>query len=434
MVTKLLHRTSNNPMKGNPKAKWTSLIHLLSENYLKECFRGLNKNAAPGVDGITKSEYGKNLDENVRKLHELMMNWRYLPKPSRTAKIPKGKNKFRTLGIPTVEDRMVQLGIKRILDEVFEPLFLNLSHGFIKGRNCHGALKAVNRCIDRNPVSYILDADIKDFFGSVDHKLLMKALEVRISDKNFLRLIGRFLKAGIMEDGKFAKTDEGTPQGGLISPVLANIYLHYTLDVWFIRKAKSQLKGFADLIRYADDFVVCFQYEEDVKLFQNLLIERFSSVGLKLSMKKTRTVKFGRKPWKDWKDGGDKPDSFDFLGFTFICGTTRKGRFKVEVKTSSNRFSGKMALLNTWLKNIRNRVKLGELWKIIRSKVRGHLEYYGVSGNSRSLNRFIFVVENLCYKWINRRSQRKSFTWKKFSKFLKLNPLPKPRIKHSLYN
>ena len=433
MKTKLLHRTTNNLMEGNPKRKETSLMYLFNESFLKECFRELNKDAAPGIDGITKRDYEKNLDENVRALYCKMKSWKYRPKPSRMVKIPKGKNKFRKLGIPCLEDKMIQIGIKRILDEIFEPLFLDCSYGFRKGRNCHEALRAINQKIMNNPVSYILDADIEDFFGSVNHKLLMKALKVRISDRNFLRLIGRFLKSGIMKDGEYAKSNEGTPQGGLISPILANIYLHYGLDVWFRRKAKGKLKGFSGLIRYADDFVVCFKYESDVKLFQNMLEKRLNSIGLKLSRSKTRILKFGRKPWQDWKNGGTKPGTFDFLGFTHICGTSRWGNFKVEVKTIGKRLISKLSMLNEWFKRKRNTLKLKDLWKILCTKVRGHYEYYGVSGNSRSLGEYGYIVKCISFKWLNRRSQKKSFTWNQFNQFVKLNPLPKPKIKHSLY-
>ena len=410
MRTKLLHRTSNNPMDGNPKRKETSLMYLFNEDFLKECFRELNKDAAPGIDGITKRDYEKNLDENVKILHSNMKSWKYRPNASRMVKIPKGKNKFRQLGIPCIEDKMIQLGIKQILDEIFEPLFLDCSYGFRKGRNCHEALSAINQKIMNNPVSFVLDADIEDFFGSVNHKLLMKALEMRISDKNFLRLIGRFLKSGIMKDGKEAKSDDGTPQGGLISPVLANIYLHYGLDVWFRKEAMTKLKGFSCLVRYADDFVVCFKYEEDIKLFQLMLEERLTSIGLKLSSSKTRIVKFGEKPWIDWKNGGNKPETFDFLGFTHICGTTRRGKFKVEVKTIGKRFISKLTMLNEWFKRKRNTVKLKELWKILCSKVRGHYEYYGVSGNSRTLNKYGYLVGCISFKWLNRRSQKRSYT------------------------
>lgn len=341
MRTKLLHRTSNKPMKGNPNNKWTSIIHLLNAPFLKVCFHELNKNAAPGIDGITKEEYGKNLDENISNLLKSMKAWGYRPQPSRKVLISKGNNKFRELGIPAIEDKIVQLGIKKILDEIFEPLFLNFSFGFRAGMGCHDALKGLSNCIFRNPVSYVLDADIKNFFGSVNHKLLMKALEVRIADRNFLRLIGRFLKSGIMEEGQFAKTEEGTPQGGLISPVLANIYLHYALDVWFVRIAKSKLKGFSEIIRYADDFVVCFQFENDAKLFKRMLEMRLSDLHLELADDKTKIVRFGKFPWKQWKNGGVKPETFDFLGFTFMCGKTRKGWFKVELKTNGKRFREK---------------------------------------------------------------------------------------------
>lgn len=433
MEPKLLHRTSNNPMQGNPRGKWTSLMYRFNEEFLQDCFRMLRKGAAAGADGVTVEEYGVDLERNIRDLVTRMKAWSYRPQASRRVFIPKSDGGTRPLAIPAVEDKIVQVGIKRFLDEIFEPVFLEVSFGFREGRGCHDALKALNETVDRHPVNWVLDADIENFFGSVDHKLLMKALEVKIADRNFLRLIGRFLRAGVMEDGSFHESDRGTPQGGIISPVLANVYLHYALDLWFMREAQPQLKGFTRLIRYADDFVVCFQHQNEAEQFLDMLRERLVSLGLNLAEHKTKIVPFGRGPWNDWRNGGNRPGTFDFLGFTHICGTTRKGGFKVDVKTSRKRLTGKLKTLNIWLRKIRCRKKLEDWWPLLCWQLQGYFIYFGVSGNSRSLWSYRDKVKDLVFKWINRRSQKQSFTWEQFVRFQKFNPLPIPRIRHSLY-
>jgi group II intron reverse transcriptase/maturase len=393
----------------------------------------LRKGAAPGIDGVTVSEYGENLDENIKDLITRMKSWQYRPQPARRIDIPKGDGKIRPLAIPAVEDKIVQMGIKQFLNEIFEPVFLDMSYGFRNKLSCHDAIRAVNKSIDRNPVNWVVDADVEDFFGSVDHKLLMKALKVRIADRNFLRLISRFLKSGVMKDGSFWETDRGTPQGGIISPVLGNIYLHYALDLWFEREVVPSMRGFAELIRYADDFVVCFQHKSDAMAFLEMLRERFVSLGLKLASHKTKIVEFGQVPWDDWRNGGNRPGTFDFLGFTHICGTTRRGKFKIEVKTSRKRFVEKLKLMNVWLKKVRCWKKLMEWWPLLRSKLQGHFIYYGITGNSEKIWDYLKWVKTLVFKWINRRSQKRSFTWKRFLKHLRRHPLPKPKIYHSLF-
>ncbi|OGW60542.1 MAG: group II intron reverse transcriptase/maturase [Nitrospirae bacterium RIFCSPLOW2_12_42_9] len=253
METRLLHRT-NKPMEGNPSDKWTSLMHhLLKEEFLKECFQRLKRDAAAGVDGVTVKEYEANLEDNIKDLVTRMKAWKYRPQTVRRVYIPKGDGSKRPLGIPAVEDKIVQMGMKQILEEVFEGEFLDVSYGFRPNRSCHDALDALDKCIMTKPINYVVDMDIEKFFDTVDHKWLIEAVEQRISDKNILRLIVRFLKAGVMEEGKYRETDKGTPQGGIISPILANIYLHYILDKWFQEKVKPQLKGYAQMIRYADD-------------------------------------------------------------------------------------------------------------------------------------------------------------------------------------
>jgi group II intron reverse transcriptase/maturase len=279
----------------------------------------------------------------------------------------------------------------------------------------------------------VADIDIEKFFDTIDHRWLMECLKQRIIDPSFLRIIGRFLRAGVMEEGKYIETDKGTPQGGLASPILANIYLHYILDLWFEKVVKKGLRGYAQLIRYADDFIVCFQSEREAKAFEEMLKERLSKFRLKIAEGKSRVIEFGRYVWEKAQREGRKVATFDFLGFTHYCDKTRKGAFKLGRKTSSKKFRQKMKAMNEWLRNIRNLVRLKEWWEVLRLKLIGHYRYYGISGNMQGLKRFYNQTTRLAYKWINRRSQKKSYNYGQFCRFMKYNPLPKPKIYHLTY-
>lgn len=340
---------------------------------------------------------------------------------------------MRPLGIPTIEDKVVQMGIKKILEAIFEVDFSDVSYGFRPNRNCHQALDVLDKAVMTKPVESIVDMDIEKFFDTIDHKWLMKCLEQRIADTNLLRLIGRFLNAGVMEEGKFIETDKGSPQGGILSPILANIYLHYTLDLWFERHVKRQLKGYACLIRYADDFVVCFQNSDEAKAFGEMLETRLDKFGLKTAKDKSRIIDFGRRAWYKAKQTGGKVSTFDFLGFTHYCDKTRRGKFKLGRKTASSKFRQKMKAANIWLKSVRNLVELREWWRILKRKMIGHYNYYGVSGNMTQIRKFYQRILSLVYKWINRRSQKKGYNWEQFCRFLKYNPLPRPKIYHLTY-
>ena len=261
----------------------------------------------------------------------------------------------------------------------------------------------------------------------------MRFLKERIADRNLLRLIGRFLNTGVMEEGKYTEVDKGTPQGGLISPILANIYLHYVLDLWFEKKVKKETKGYARLIRYADDFVVLFQNHKEAKRFGEMLKERFNKFELSISDKKSRIIEFGENVWKKSLREKKAVETFDFLGFRHFCGVTRTGAFKLGRKTSPKKYGQKAIAINLWLKSVRNKVKLDEWWKIFRMKLAGHYRYYGVSGNYVSVDKFYWQTRKLALKWINRRSQKKSFTYPQYEKFLEHHPLPRPVIHHSLY-
>ena len=426
--------------RANPKLRFTSLAHFLNEDFLKGCFEEIKrkkgpggKDTAPGVDGLGVEEYGKNLEANLKGLVARMKAKAYRPQPVRRVYIPKPDGKQRPLGIPAVEDRIVQLGIAKILGAIFEADFLEDSYGFRPNRNPHQALGEIDRAIMTKPVNYIVDMDIERYFDSVPHAWLMKCLGVRINDPSLMRLVARFLKSGVMEDGKLEATDVGTPQGGNLSPVLSNIFLHYVLDLWFEKKVKPNLKGYSKFCRFADDFVVCLERQEDAETFGKLLPERLGKFGLKVSEKKSRVLEFGRTAWKKSQQGGGQVETFDFLGFTHYCDKTRKGAFKLGRKTNSRKLGAKLTAANLWLKSIRNVSKLSVWWPVFCSKVRGHYNYYGVSGNMREMKTFQNKTTRMVFKWINRRSQRKSFTWEEFRCFLRWNPLPQPRILHNLY-
>lgn len=415
------------------KFKFTSLAHLLNETTLKECFSMLDKRKAAGIDNVTYEEYEGYLNTNIQKLVKNMKAGKYYPQPVRRTYIPKGDGKLRPLGIPALEDKIIQMGITRILNAIYETNFLDSSYGYRKGRDCHSALKQLDNTIMTRPVNHVIDADICGFFDNVDHEWMMKMLQEKIADKNLLKLINKFLKAGVMEDGVIEISDKAVPQGGLISPILSNIYLHYALDLWFEKVVKRDTKGFVELIRYCDDFVILAQYKEDTDMILKSTNERLNKFGLDLSQEKTRVIEFGRYATQNAEKRGCKPATFDFLGFTHICDKSRKGNFKVGRITKKKKYNAKLVEMNNWLKDIRNAVKMKEWWKILEAKLRGHYQYYGVSGNYASISAFYRETCKLVFKWINRRSQKKSMNVEKFIDYIKKYPLPKPSIKHNFY-
>ena len=419
--------------RENPKCKFSSLAHLLTEDFLKMCFGELKRDKASGIDRVSVDEYGKNLEENIRDLVARLRKKSYRPKPVRRAYIPKASGSMRPLGIPAVEDKIVQMAIAKILEAIFEVDFLDVSFGFRPKRSCHSALNALDKAIMTKPVNYIVDMDMEKFFETIDHKWLMKCLKQRIEDTTILAIISRMLKAGIVEEGKYIKQDRGTPQGGILSPLLANIYLHFVLDLWFEKVIAKRLKGFTGLIRYCDDFVVAFQSESEAKAFGSLLRDRLSKFGLKVKEEKSQTIAFGRYVWYKAQKEGAKVKTFDFLGFTHYCTKTKKSRFKLGRKTAKSKFRQKAKELNIWLKRVRNLVRLEQWWKVLVVKLLGHYHYYGISGNFSELKKFYKLAVKLAYKWINRRSQKKSYNWVQYSNFLKYNPLPEPKIYHLTY-
>jgi len=419
--------------RGNPGMRFTSLAHMLTVDFLKECFRQLNADSCTGVDGVKVEEYKESLEENLKALVERIKAKRYKPQPVKRVYIPKPKGGQRPIGIPTVEDKIVQMGIKKILEAIYEADFLDVSYGFRPNRSCHRALGVLNNAVMNRPVNYIVDMDIEKFFDTVDHGCMMKLLRNRIADPSIIRLIGRFLRTGVMEDGKYYQVDKGTPQGGVLSPLLANIYLHYCLDVWFEKTIKKQSKGFCCLIRYADDFVAGFQKIADARGYTEALRERLNGYGLRISEEKSRLIPFGRYPYQSAVKQGKRLGTFDFLGFTHYCASTRRGYFKVAHRTSKVKFRQRAKELNQWLKKVRNLAKMEDWWKVLETKLTGHYRYYGISGNMSEMKAFHWCTIKLTFKWVNRRSQRKSYSWAQFLKYIKHNPLPVPKIYYSIY-
>jgi RNA-directed DNA polymerase len=432
MQTELDHISDKAKRDGS--CRITNVAYLLNEENLKECFGQLKKGKAAGTDGVTLEEYGQSLGENLRGLVERMKRQAYKPQPVRRSYIPKANGKMRPLGIPAIEDKIVQKGMTRILEAVYEADFQDCSYGFRPNRGCHQALNRLDKIIMTQPINHIIDADIKGFFDHVDHGWLVKFLEHRISDPNFLRLVSRFLRNGYMEEGKVFNVEEGTPQGGVISPVLANIYLHYVLDLWVERVVKAGCRGVVEMVRYADDFVICVQYKDEAESILKELKERLAKFSLELAEDKTRCIEFGRFAKQNAEAKGVKPATFDFLGFTHYIDKTRTGRYKLGRKTDRKRLTAKLKALNEWLKGVRNLIPLREIWKTLKAKLAGHFRYYGVSGNFREISGYSAEAVRLAMKWLNRRSQKKSFNRITFAQYMERYPLPRPTIHHNFYD
>jgi RNA-directed DNA polymerase len=420
--------------KTQPSMKFTSLVHLLNEESLKECHHELSGRKATGIKGTTKEIYAENLEENIRDLVARMKQKSYRPVPVRRLYIPKpGSTKKRPLGIPEHEDKIVQKAIAKILNAIYENDFLDCSFGFRPNRNCHDALKILNHYIEHRYINYIVDADIKGFFDNVDHKWMMEFLKHRIQDPNLLRIIGRFLKGGYMEEGKKYKTELGTPQGGVISPILANIYLHYVLDLWFEKRVRKVCRGQAYIVRYADDFVCCFQYKSDAEAFYEELQVRLRKFNLEIAVDKTKIIPFGRfAEGNSKKNGNGKPPTFDFLGFTHYCSKSRNGSFRVKRKTSRKKFQSKLKQSKEWLKANRHE-NIHFIMDRFAQSLNGYYNYYCITDNVTHVTSFVRLINKLLFKWLNKRSQKKSFDWEKFLLFLSKNPLPMPKVKVNIY-
>ena len=420
--------------RESPQRQYTALMGMLYDpEGLNASFERQAANKAPGVDGMRKAEYADGAAERLADLSARLRRLGYRPKPVRRVYIPKTSGKGRrALGVPSFEDRIVQDRASLILQAIWEPEFRDCSYGFRPGRNAHQALKRLAEIIAMERTQWLVEADIKGFFDHVTHSHLLRFLAHRIADPRFLRIVDRFLKAGVMEDGGFSASEQGTPQGGLVSPALANIYLHYVLDVWFEKRFAKSCRGKAYLVRYADDFVACFHLEEDAKRFMVELNHRLAAFDLEAEPTKTRLLRFGDQARAQCKrDGMRRPLTFNFLGFTHFIGRTRSGRFVVGRKTQGERTRNKLKALNVRLAALRTHGGKAMV-EYVRRHLQGHIQYFGVSGNSRSLQQYVYHAGRLLFKWLNRRSQRRSVAWARFNQVVTPH-LPRPRIIHTLY-
>jgi len=413
--------------------QFTSLAHLLNAEYLRDCYMSLNRNKAVGIDNVSWWEYGRELEKNLEGLVKRLKSGKYEPIPARRVYIPKSETEKRPLGISALENKIMERGITGILESIYEQDFLECSYGFRPRRNCHQALKRLDELIMQHPTNHIVEADIKGFFDNVDHDRLMEFMRIRIADTVLLALIGKFLKAGYIDSGLLVIPDEGTPQGSIMSPILANIFLHYVLDEWFETTVKSHVKGFCELVRYADDFVCAVQYEEDAERIERALKSRFGKYGLEIHPTKSRKMTFGRFEKENAERQNRKANTFDFLGFTHFCATSRNGNFMLGRKTSRKKFTAKIKEMNEWLKKVRNLVNTKEWWKTLAAKLNGHFQYYGISGNYAGIAQYYNLTVWAVHKWLNRRSQKRTMNWVNFKEYLGHYPLPKPHITHDFY-
>lgn len=414
-----------------PEKAMTSLSHHMDIEWMQEAYRRTRKDGATGIDGQTAQDYAENLEANLQSLLVRAKGGdHYKAPPVRRVHIPKGDGSMRPLGIPTFEDKVLQRSVVMLLEPLYEQDFLDCSYGFRPGKSAHDALESIWQQMMSMNGGWVLDADIRRYFDTLDHAHLREILGRRMCDGVIKRLIGKWLKAGVLDKGCVTHPESGTPQGGVISPMLANIYLHEVLDVWFESEVKPRLHGRAFLVRYADDFIMGFELEEDAKRVQAVLPKRFEKYGLTLHPEKTRLVPFG-KP-RGPKDPPDRrPGHFDFLGFTHYWGTAKNGRWVVKRKTLKSRFSRAIKRMGEWMSKNRHK-PLKEQQRTLGQKLRGHFQYFGITGNSKSLGRFHHEVGRLWRKWLDRRSQRAKVNWDKMNRILERFPLPRPIAYHSV--
>lgn len=412
----------------DPNRVFEQLMHHFNQGALQKCFDMLDRKAARGSDGVTKCQYEQNLDRHLQELVVRMRQMSYRPSPVREVHIPKeGKaGATRPLGISNFEDKIVQRMFQQVLSAIYEPLFLDCSYGFRTGRSCHDAIKALRDHLYWSSVQVVVDVDLANFFGTIDHQILMGILEQKIKDQRFLRYIQRMFRAGVLSDGELRFSDEGVPQGSICSPVLANIMAHYVIDQWFEETVKPRCRDEVKMFRYADDLCICCNNLNDAKRIEKALEKRLERFKLQLNKEKTHSVIFSRR-MKCRASG-----TFDFLGFTFYMGRSLKGRPLPKLKSSGKRFRSKLRRVSEWAKMIRNRFPLKEIWRRFCAKLRGHVQYYGVSFNIKSVERFLWRATWIMFKWLNRRSQKKSFTWQSYMAFMRVYPRPSAKVVHSL--
>jgi RNA-directed DNA polymerase len=421
--------------RRSPQMGFTSLAYLMDIDWLIAAFHRTRKDGAPGVDGQTWFDYERNLEENLQSLLDRAKSGTYRAPPVRRVYIPKAGSatETRPIGIPTLEDKVLQRAVVMLLEPIYEQDFDAGSYGFRPRRSAHHALEDLWKRTMDSSGGWILEVDIRKFFDTLDHAHLREFLQLRVRDGVLKRLIGKWLKAGVMESGSVSYPDTESPQGGVISPLLANVFLHYVLDMWFRREVQPRLRGRAHLIRYADDFVILFRHEDDARRVMEVLPKRFGKYGLTLHPDKTRLIPFRRPPRKvsgGKVDRTDQPGTFDLLGFTHYWGRTRRGGWTVVRKTAAKRMSRAVRSIAQWCRINRHR-PIREQQAILSQKVRGHYAYYGITNNMRMLKGFIRAVRREWRKWLDRRNSRREMTWERFYRLLERYRLPPPKIVHS---
>ena len=415
-----------------PDMAFTTLAHHIDVDWLREAYKRTRKDGATGVDGQNAAEYAAHLEDNLRSLLDRAKSGTYFAPPVRRVHIPKGDGKqTRPIGIPTFEDKVLQRAVAMVLEAVYEQDFLDCSYGFRPGRSAHQALERLQHEAVCMAGGWVLEVDIKKFFDTLDHASLREILRRRVRDGVLLRLIGKWLNAGVLEGRELSRPEAGTPQGGVISPLLSNVYLHEVLDVWFEREVRPRLEGRATLIRYADDFVVLFSREGDARRVMEVLPERFAEYGLALHPEKTQLVEFRRPPRREPPAGSDggRPATFDLLGFTHFWAKSLKGNWVVKRRTARDRFNRAVKRIYVWCKLHRHE-PLKKQWQALVAKLRGHYGYFGITANARALDRFRERVRHAWRKWLSRRSRRVPISWEAMNRLLERYPLPPPRIVH----
>jgi RNA-directed DNA polymerase len=407
--------------------KFSSIAHFLTPQALHEAFRSLRKDASAGVDEVTYQDYENQVNENIPTLWEKLRSGTYRAQPLRRIYIPKEDGKQRAISIPALEDKIVQKATVRLLNAIFESDFLACSYGSRPGRNPHQALDEIDRIIFRESIEYVLELDITTYFDAIVREHLMEMIERRISDQSILSLIRKWINVGIVDDGRLLSSDTGVGQGQVISPFLANVYLHQVLDRWFEDEVKPRLRGKAFEVRYVDDAVLCFQNAEEAQKVLTVLSKRFSKYGLTLHPQKTRLIKFGRSAQVKAEATGDKPATFDFLGVTHFLARSRRGKFTVKVKTMKKRLKRSITAAEAWCKQNRHQ-PIEEQQATLNAKLRGHYQYYGRVSNYRHLWQFYLGVVRCWKKWLNRRSRGTTLPWAKYNQLLRRHPLLRPRI------
>jgi len=411
----------------SPPMVFTSLNHYLDMDWLREAYRRTRHDSAPGVDGETAAAFAEHLEERLAELLERAKSGRYVAPPVKRVHLPKGPGQTRPIGMPTFANKVLERAVVLVLEPIYEQDFLDCSYGFRPGRSCHQALQRLWQEIMSLGGCWLIDADISKFYDTLDKGHLRAMLDRRVRDGVIRRLIGKWLSAGVLEAGVVWYPETGTPQGGVISPLLSNLYLHEVLDVWFVRDVRPRLRGRAFLIRYADDFVMGFERQDDAQRVLAVMPKRFARFGLTLHPEKTRLLEF----YPPETTGREAP-SFDFLGFTHHWAVSRRGRPYVQRQTRKARFSRSLRALGEWCRRHRHD-SLYVQWQHLRAAMRGHYEYYGITGNRRRLTGYYEAVKRLWFKWLDRRSNRRDLSWARFLRLLDRYPLPLPRVVHSVY-